>query len=63
MWLWVKIKELGQTAGFSLWFHLPRVPFWHMFLSHSHVGVCVCRCVCVCVRFEGTPTPSIHHII
>ena len=23
VWVWLKIKELGQTAGFSLWFHLP----------------------------------------
>ena len=25
-WVWRKIQELGQTAGFSLWFLLPR---WH----------------------------------
>ena len=23
-WLWLKMKELGPTAGFPLWFHLPR---------------------------------------
>ena len=28
LWVWLKIKELGPTAGFSGWLHLPRVPFW-----------------------------------
>ena len=38
MWVWLKIKELGQTAGVSLWFPFPKVPFWYLFfLSHSHV--------------------------
>ena len=36
-WSWLKVKELGQSAGFRLWFHLiTKLPFWYMFLSHSH---------------------------
>ena len=34
IWVWLKSKELGQTAGFSLWFHLPRCI---LVLSHSHL--------------------------
>ena len=34
-WVWLKIKELGQTAGFSLWFHLPGCQFGTTLLSHS----------------------------
>ncbi|CAJ1432629.1 unnamed protein product [Effrenium voratum] len=30
-----KLTELGQTAGFSLWFHLPRRHFGITFSSHS----------------------------
>ena len=26
-------------AGFGLWFQLPRVPFWYMFVRHSHMAV------------------------
>ena len=33
-----KLKSQGY-AGFSLWCHLPRVPFWYMLLSHSHLFV------------------------
>ena len=34
-----KFSEPGQTAGFGLWFHLPRCHFWCIFLSHSHFFV------------------------
>ena len=33
IWVWLRIKELGQTAGLSLWFHLPRRHFRYIFLS------------------------------
>ena len=41
-WAWLRIQELGQTAGFSLWLHLPRGPFGYFFLSHSQMGPFVC---------------------
>ena len=39
-WVWLKIKQEGQTAGFGPCFHLPGLaPFWNSgFLSHSQVG-------------------------
>ena len=37
-WVWLKSKELGQTAGFSLWFHLPGCRFGYLFLTHSHLA-------------------------
>ena len=37
-WLRVKIKQLGQTAGFGLPFHLPGFHFGPLFLSHTHVS-------------------------
>ena len=36
VWVWLKIKQEGQTAGFGPCFHLPGFPFGTGFLSHSH---------------------------
>ena len=39
-WVWLKIEELKQTAGFGPCFHLQGKPFWNSgFLSHSHMPV------------------------
>ena len=38
-WLWLKIQELGQTAGFGPCFHLPGFHFGTGFLSHTHIVV------------------------
>ena len=32
-WLWLKMKELGHTAGFFLGFHLPGFVFVHRFFE------------------------------
>ena len=37
MWVWLKIQQEGQTAGFGPCVHLPGSPFGTGFLSHSHV--------------------------
>ena len=37
-WVWLKIKELGPTADFSLGFHLPRCHCGTTFLSRSHMA-------------------------
>ena len=37
-WLWLKTKQLGQTAGFSLPFHLPEFHRGPLFLSHTQIG-------------------------
>ena len=37
-WVWVKIKQLGQTADFSLPFHLLRFQFGPLFLSHTQMA-------------------------
>ena len=42
MWLWLKIKQEGQTAGFGPCFHLPGFHFGTGFWSHSHVGTSTC---------------------
>ena len=41
MWVWLKIKQEGQTAGFGPCFRLPRQAILELLglLSHSHVKV------------------------
>ena len=39
-WVWLKIKQEGQTAGFGPCFHLPGFHFGTGFLSHSQVLSC-----------------------
>ena len=36
-WVWLKMKQAGQTAGFGPCFHLPGFHFGNGFLSHSHL--------------------------
>ena len=38
-WVWLKIKQEGQTAGFGPCFHLPGFHFGTGFLSHSLFGL------------------------
>ena len=35
LWVWLKIQDLGQTAGFGLLFHLPGFHCGPLFLTHS----------------------------
>ena len=37
IWVWLKINQEGQTAGFGSCFHLPGFHFGTGFLSHSHI--------------------------
>ena len=36
-WVWLKINQEGQTAGFGPFFHLPGFHFGTGFLSHSQI--------------------------
>ena len=38
IWVWLKIKQEGQAAGFGSCFHLPGFHLCTGFLSHSHSG-------------------------
>ena len=38
IWVWLKIKQEGQTAGVGPCFHLPGFHFGTGFLSHSHIS-------------------------
>ena len=38
IWMWLKIKLEGQTAGFGPCFHLTGFHVGTGFLSHSHSG-------------------------
>ena len=33
MWVWLKIEELGQTAGFRLWFYCQGAILVRLFMS------------------------------
>ena len=46
-WLWLKIEQEGQTAGFGPCLHLPRFHFGTGFLSHSQI-----------VATQAFPTPK-----
>ena len=39
IWVWLKINQEGQTAGFGPCFHLPGLDFGAGLLSHSHLGL------------------------
>ena len=38
-WVWLKIEQEGQTAGFGPCVHLPGLHFGTGFLSHSHITI------------------------
>ena len=40
-WVWLKIKQGGQTAGFGPCFHLPGFHFGTGFLSHGQLELVV----------------------
>ena len=47
IWVWLKIKQPGQTAGLSLWFHSPKKPFGVPF-------ICATAILVPCFRWPGS---------
>ena len=58
IWVWLKINQEGQTAGFGPCFHLPGFDFGIGFLSHSHIEPATSSMEALLISYRCTNRPE-----